>query len=296
MSGHRQRPAIKTHLLASVSSCAVLLFCSSETWAACADDWLGVDEVREGGNIVLHATNFQEFPITFTVRVGTRGRTAAGPKTVTETLQGEESVLVMTLLDSDSQDSGGYRIKCDWTIGDMDARHDDDQVYLFPYAPESRFGILQSYGSRFSHTGLEKYAIDFNMREGTAVHAARAGVVARVVESNSKGCWEQGCGKYANFIVVLHDDDTTGEYYHLQQNGALVDAGQEVAAGQKIGLSGNTGHTTMAHLHFAVYRAASWGTTQSIPVRFLSADGLIDRPRRGRGYQAVSFPDSPEID
>ena len=96
-----------------------------------------------------------------------------------------------------------------------------------------------------------------------------------------------GCGKYANFIVVLHDDGTTGEYYHVQQNGVLVEPGDRVEAGQMIGLSGNTGHTTVPHLHFAVYRAAEWGRTQSVPVRFASTDGTIDRPRRGARYPAT---------
>jgi murein DD-endopeptidase MepM/ murein hydrolase activator NlpD len=146
---------------------------------------------------------------------------------------------------------------------------------------------VQGYGSRFSHTGLEEFAIDFDMPVGTPVHAARSGVVARVEESHSKGCWEDGCGRYANFIVILHSDGTTGEYYHLNKNGSLVDVGENVSQGQLIAYSGNTGHTTMPHLHFAVYRAIEWGNTQSIPVRFQSADGIIDRPRRSRKYQAL---------
>ncbi|HZD53275.1 MAG TPA: M23 family metallopeptidase, partial [Woeseiaceae bacterium] len=129
-------------------------------------------------------------------------------------------------------------------------------------------------------------AVDFDMPEGTPVYAARGGLVARIEESHSRGCWKDGCGGYANYIVILHDDLTTGEYYHLQHDGALVEPGERVAAGQKIGLSGNTGHTTMPHLHFAVYRAAEWGKTQSVPVRFATASGIVDHPRRGARYEA----------
>ena len=265
----------------------VLLLLQNSAWAECADDWLGVDEVREGGNIELRATNLKEFPITYTMRVRTRGLTIDGPKTVTGTLEGEQSQLVMVLREEKKQNSGDYRVFCEWTIGDKDANHDDDLLYRFPYADEKSYRVLQGYGSRFSHTGLEKYAIDFKMDVGTPIHAARSGVVARVVESNDKGCWEDGCGKFANYMVVLHDDGTTGEYYHLKKDGALIDVGERVIAGQKIALSGNTGHTTMPHLHFAVYRAASWGNTQSIPVRFLSADGVVSSPRSGRRYEAA---------
>jgi murein DD-endopeptidase MepM/ murein hydrolase activator NlpD len=272
----------------SVLTAFAALLCQNTALAACAKDWLGVDEVRDGGTIGLRATNLREFPITFTLRVRTNGLTAEGPRTITETLDGDQSRMVMMLRENGGDRKGQYRISCDWTIGDKDALHDDEQLYLLPYASGKSYRVLQGYGSRFSHRGLEQYAVDFNMSVGTPVHASRAGVVARIEESNEKGCWEDGCGAYANYIVVLHNDGTTGEYYHLKQNGALVDVGDHIAAGQKIGLSGNTGHTTMPHLHFAVYRAAEWGNTQSIPVRFLSSVGIVHNPRRGGRYQAVS--------
>ena len=275
-------------IFVSVLGASAALLCHSTAIAACDDDWLGVDEVREGGNIGLHATNLREFPITFTIRVRTRNLIATGPRTITETLEAEQSRLVMTLKEDGGNRKGRYRISCDWTIGDKDALHDDEQLYRLPYASGKSYRVLQGYGSRFSHRGLEQYAVDFNMSVGTPVHAARAGVVARIEETNDKGCWDDGCGAFANYVVILHNDGTTGEYYHLAQNGALVEVGDNVVAGEKIALSGNTGHTTMPHLHFAVYRAAEWGNTQSIPVRFLSSAGIVDKPRRGGRYLAVS--------
>ena len=272
---------------------ALMVMCGN-VWAECSEEWLGVDEIREGGNIELRATNLREYPITFTLRVRTSGLSTDGPKTVTQTLQGEQTQTIMVMRESEQDEEGRYRVSCEWTIGNKDANHDDEQIYRLPYAKGSSYRVLQGYGSRFSHRGLEQFAVDFKMSEGTAVHAAREGVIARIEESNSIGCWEDGCGKYANYIVVLHDDGTTGEYYHLQKDGALVDVGERVSAGQKIGLSGNTGHTTMPHLHFAVYRASSWGNTQSIPIRFLSDDGVVSTPRRGGRYRAVSISESSD--
>lgn len=266
-----------------------LMVHQNNVWAECAEDWLNIEEYRDGAEITLRATNLQEYPITFSMRVRGGGYTSDGPKSITRTLQGTESETVMRLQDNRNRQSGDIRIACDWTVGDKDAEHDDEQVYLFPYANASRYRLIQAYGSSLSHTGLEEYALDFYMDVGTPVHAARSGVVAHLEESNDKGCWEKGCGKFANFVVILHDDGTTGEYYHLKKDGALVDVGQRVAAGEQIALSGNTGHTTTPHLHFAVYRAASWGSTRSIPVRFLTVDGVIDNPRRFHRYEAVSF-------
>jgi murein DD-endopeptidase MepM/ murein hydrolase activator NlpD len=124
----------------------------------------------------------------------------------------------------------------------MDTVHDDDHLYSLPYASNKSYRVLQGFGSRFSHTGLEEFAIDIDMPVGTPVHAARDGVVAEVEESHNKGCWDDGCGNYANFIVILHSDGTTGEYYHLKKGGSAVAVGDTVTQGQKIGYSGNTGH------------------------------------------------------
>jgi murein DD-endopeptidase MepM/ murein hydrolase activator NlpD len=250
----------------------------------CDHEWICFDAVATGQEVELRAINLQDYPVTYTLRVSTNSMDIEGPSTVTRTLAPQQSQAAMTL------NGGGakaqYRYSYQWTVGDKDAVHDNHYAYALPYAPGKSYRVLQGYGSRFSHTGLEQFAIDFDMPEGTEVHAAREGIVARVEESHTRGCWEDGCGKYANFIVVLHDDGTTGEYYHLEKNGSVVTVGERVTKGQLIGYSGNTGHTTMPHLHFAVYRASEWGNTQSIPVQFDSARGTVFRPRRGGRYEA----------
>ncbi len=274
------------------SACALLIgllpaLLAMPAGAECRDGWICVDEIRRGHLVELRARNLRDYPITYTLRVSGVGvEGSAGPSTVTRTLEPRQSEPVMRFGDPDAPAEGGFRIAYDWTVGDKEAVHDDDHLYALPYARGKRYRVLQGYGSRFSHTGLEAFAVDFDMPVGTPVHAARAGVVARVEESHTRGCWEDGCGRFANYVVILHSDGTTGEYYHLRHDGAQVAVGASVAQGQLIGYSGNTGHTTRPHLHFAVYRATDWGNTQSIPVRFLSADGIIDGPRRGARYEA----------
>jgi murein DD-endopeptidase MepM/ murein hydrolase activator NlpD len=255
--------------------------------ADCRDGWICIDEIRNGGDVELIARNLREFPVTYTLKVSANYYSINGPHTVTQTVDPGASQRIMVLDGKGGGDKGSFRYSFKWTVGRLDAKHDDHQVYSFPYSPENAYRILQSYGSRFSHRDREEFAIDFNMPIGTPVHAARSGVVARIEESNTKGCWDDDCGQYANFVVILHDDGTTGEYYHLDKDGALVAVGDVVSRGQKIALSGNTGHTTMPHLHFAVYRALPWGKTQSIGVRFQGADGIIDRPQRGARYRAL---------
>ena len=252
--------------------------------AQCDGEFICIHEEELDGEIQLRAENLTEFPITYTVRVRTRNLDTAGPRTVTQTLTGRDSRVAMSMARKAGGKNGQYRMSYDWTVGDKNAVHDDEHIYRLPYANGKSYRVIQGFGSRFSHTGLEQFAIDFLMKEGTPVHAARGGVVARVEESNSIGCWKDGCGRYANYVVVLHDDGTTGEYYHLQQHGVLVAPGDRVERGQLIALSGNTGNTTVPHLHFGVYRAVEWGRTQSIAVRFQTRDGVTSRPRVGARY------------
>lgn len=276
-----------------VAAAAVMFFlCQSAAWAKCDDDWIAVDKNRDGDMLALYARNVGDFPITYSVRIRSetdaKNNRSVRPRRASGTLKGQESQRLMTLPDADGHADDELSISCTWTIGSRNASHDDDHLYLLPYASGKSYKVIQGFDSRFSHSGVEQFAVDFRMTEGTPVHAAREGVVARVVESNDKGCWQDGCGQYANFIVVMHDDGTTGEYYHLQQNGALVEVGERVAAGQEIGKSGNTGHTALPHLHFAVYKATRRALPQSVPVSFISADGVIFKPRRGHRYLAVS--------
>ena len=61
--------------------------------------------------------------------------------------------------------------------------------------------------------------------------------------------------------------------------GANVRAGQSVAAGQAIALSGNTGHSSGPHLHFVV-QANTGLALRSIPFRMGSARGELQFPRQ----------------
>ena len=91
------------------------------------------------------------------------------------------------------------------------------------------------YRSTGGHGGT-----DYGVPAGTRVAAASDG---RVVFSG----WG---GAYGWRVVVDHGNGTQTAYNHLQQRGAPV--GQEVGAGQLVGLVGSTGNSTGPHLDFEV--------------------------------------------
>ncbi len=248
-------------------------------------DWVCVEERPSEAGVVLLAKNLKPWPLTLTARVSYENLAPRPGAEVTITVPGGGTVELVEMEVVEDGRPWRYRYRYDWTVGRVDAVHDDDYVYRLPYAQGEAWPVLQGTGSRFSHRELEAWAVDFDMPEGTAVHAAREGTVVRVVDHNDRACWDAGCGRYANFVVVLHGDGTTGEYYHLMHEGAAVVEGERVERGQLIGWSGNTGKSTMPHLHFAVYVARSWGRTQSVPVRFETRDGVVERLYQGLRYR-----------
>ncbi len=125
--------------------------------------------------------------------------------------------------------------------------------YVLPYSPGTAYEVNQGNCSGFGHNGIFLNGYDFIMDIGTPVAAARDGVVQHTNESVSDG---NRAG--TNLIVIRHSDGTTALYSHLTINGVLVEPGEEVHAGDIIGLSGDTGNTGgLPHLHFSVHVCGS---------------------------------------
>jgi murein DD-endopeptidase MepM/ murein hydrolase activator NlpD len=121
------------------------------------------------------------------------------------------------------------------------------------------------------------------------VLAARPGIV---VAANAAA---QGSGtttefleyRRSNFVLVLHDDGTLGEYMHLAPSGIEVAPGQRVERGQPLALSGNSGFSSTPHLHFQVMTAGDDGVSlRSFPFRIAVAPNRVEEPTQGRRYAA----------
>jgi murein DD-endopeptidase MepM/ murein hydrolase activator NlpD len=169
--------------------------------------------------------------------------------------------------------------------------HNEAQLYRLPFTPGHSHKVIQGWDGDLSHHENSRYCVDFAMPEGSTVVAARQGRVVSVVDNNRRGGPDPSFAKYANYIVVLHDDGTTGEYYHLQYGSAKVRVGDFVLAGSELAASGNTGFSTTPHLHFGVYVASDWGQTLSVPTHFVSEHGIHRQLYQGMIYTASDHED-----
>jgi len=147
-----------------------------------------------------------------------------------------------------------------------------DSEYVLPFHVGEEYYMSQAYC--FSEGGhSNQLAYDFDLPVGTEVIAARAGVVKRIKEdSPDTGL---GYGQH-NYVFIQHDDATVAFYAHLQHDGVLVEPGDEVAAGDLIAHSGNSGLTGHPHLHFGVYQGWPPQEGSDVPVNFRNAHGQLD--------------------
>jgi len=151
-------------------------------------------------------------------------------------------------------------------------KDDTSFIYHLPYEENKTHLLIQGYFSSYTHRN--RAALDFKMKKGTKICAARAGVVIRLKEDGNRGGGNRKYRQDGNYIVIQHADSSRTGYWHLQYNSILPAVGDTVMQGQVIGLSGKTGYTFIPHLHFIVWRIAKNGNWKQIGTRFQTQKGI----------------------
>jgi len=119
----------------------------------------------------------------------------------------------------------------------------DPAAGVFPIRGSHEYGTgTNRFGGGRGHEGQDVFAAC-----GTKLVAALSGTVKMAK-------WQDRAG---NYVVIEAADGTAQAYMHLQQP-ALVAKGDDVQAGQPIGLVGDTGRATGCHLHFELWTAPGW--------------------------------------
>lgn len=102
----------------------------------------------------------------------------------------------------------------------------------------SKFGALEEVRNGRVHTG-----IDLGTPMNTELRSIGEGVVEKVFD---------GTGAIGKGVKIELENGTHAIYGHM--NDVSVKVGEKVHTGEFLGLSGNTGHSTGPHLHFALNR------------------------------------------
>lgn len=110
----------------------------------------------------------------------------------------------------------------------------------------------------FNHQGtdISLWPFHWHLMENNLVEviAAQSGtIIARADGHFDKNCGTILNGAAANYIILLHSDNSRSIYYHLK-NGSLTSkpVNSQVAKGEYLGIVGSSGHSSAPHLHFEV--------------------------------------------
>ncbi len=124
-------------------------------------------------------------------------------------------------------------------------------------APITGGTLTSGYGTRWGrlHSGL-----DFAAPIGHPLNAVGSGTITNGYSANGRGI----------YLDLLLDDGTLVSYGHMSSS--LASDGQRVAAGDVIGLVGNTGRSTGPHVHFEVTLP---GGSKINPQPWLAQQGLL---------------------
>ena len=127
-------------------------------------------------------------------------------------------------------------------------------------SPFGQVRHLTFNGKKSPSYGQPHGGVDFKVSTGTPVMAANDGVVVGT---------PYDADGFGNYVQIQHRDGHTSYYGHLASKG--VSEGQEVTAGQVVGVSGESGMTTGPHLHFEVRR----GGIKVDPLGYLSGAASV---------------------
>jgi murein DD-endopeptidase MepM/ murein hydrolase activator NlpD len=167
-------------------------------------------------------------------------------------------------------------------------KDDTSYIYGLPYEEGKSHLLVQGYFSSFTHR--ERAALDFKMKRGTKICAAREGVVVRLKEDGDRGGLKKRYRPYGNYVIIQHEDSSRAGYWHLQKDGVLVNVGDTVKKGQVIALSGKTGYSFTPHLHFLVWSTDNRRQWRQVATRFQTSKGVrYLRPLRKYRNRAAGF-------
>ena len=243
-----------------------------------------------GGEVDLYVTGKTVLTVSCIFNFHGENMTTTTESPVSTTLQGRKTHLITRFTPIEGAGSAIYYLDLyNIAYGDLEAVHDAEYVYDLPYPAENFFTITQGYNTNYSHFGEFAYSLDFDMPEGEAFYAARSGIVLQVGEEFSESGTDESYKQMTNHVLVAHRDGTWAQYSHSPQNGIVVSAGDFIRKGQLLGYAGNTGYSTVAHLHFGVHKPENFtGLTSTVPTLFRTAEGFGITLEEGETYTSLS--------
>lgn len=171
------------------------------------------------------------------------------------------------------------------------AKPDTAYTYLLPIAPGHGSEIVELRPFR---PMADWYYLSLHVRAGDTVYAARGGRVTGALDNAATPGSNANFSEENNYIEIEHNDCTFGKYSVFKNGGIFVQPGDQVVAGQPIGIAGDEHYIGGPQVRFCVFfnreqpdHSRTWGY---VPLYFWTKDNgrmrLVNRSTYVADYPA----------
>jgi murein DD-endopeptidase MepM/ murein hydrolase activator NlpD len=87
---------------------------------------------------------------------------------------------------------------------------DNNYIYHLPFSNGNKYFLIQAYNSKMSHKS--ELSLDFKMKIGSKICAAREGIVTATKEDSDKGGLKDEYYNEGNHIIIEHSDGSIAMY------------------------------------------------------------------------------------
>ncbi|WP_211750078.1 M23 family metallopeptidase [Paenibacillus sp. Marseille-Q4541] len=126
----------------------------------------------------------------------------------------------------------------------------------------SEYGTMEEIRDGRFHNG-----IDLAVPKGTELHSITSGTVERIVN--------HGTENIGKGVIIRTEQGDLHVYGHMDN--ISVHKGDVIQAGDFIGLSGNSGHSTGAHLHFGLIKEGNFVDPSNLVADLQHYTGTINQ-------------------
>ena len=166
--------------------------------------------------------------------------------------------------------------------------------------------VAQGFSGSLSHRGIFRHGLDFQRPHsadaragsiaGSAVTAPAPGIVERIrnsVADNAPGVCDYA-EMWGNYVVIRLDAGGWALLGHLQQDSIVVAPGGRVETGAYLGRVGNSGRSSVPHLHMHVQESPDPGSPTR-PFRLANFVYAAQRDGPLRAWRATAVPPQGQV-
>jgi hypothetical protein len=191
------------------------------------------------------------------------------------------STQLFTIFRDPGQPSPNFNIEYKWLSSNPNPKVDLHFPYLIPAKP----GTLAKVTEIITKTGNKPSG--FVLEQPGEVCASRKGTVINVSEEFDPSLFDGGQNRQ-NFVDILHDDGTIGEYTNFAYKGVDCEVGQKVFPGQELGkaapIKGNPPVVGFSVFH----ESANSKNMIYIPVEFCIDKSKVSGVGYGKEYKVAN--------